>query len=398
MFHAQIHIKITKFLKSTYFFMLPYILTFTFAEDRLILKQAKILESRTIDKESIRLIEGDVIFEKGNLILKCQKGRYFEKEGKVVLYDQVSAFKDELTFKADTIKFYSNSNQLLGIGSSHAWAPNYDLKADTIIVFTESDSGIASKDVALTQNKQRIESDKIIYKNYPSLKKLSYHATGNVEIQDSTVSSKSEIADYNGLDESTILKGNPQIFDESRVLSGHEIKLYYTNNKLENIYIPSNAVSNIVKNGFIKSRTDSLMRISFTDKIEGKELFGRFFNGILDSVKLIGMSKTLYHVFEDSLYKGKNQVSGDSIIISFSENRIKELEVYGGAKGKYNPDSTESNITSPILYEADKICYMLKVKETDLFGNSNIKYDKTNLEASHININWNNNLLNAYAN
>ena len=104
------------------------------------------------------------------------------------------------------------------------------------------------------------------------------------------------------------------------------------------------------------------------------------------------MSKTLYHVFEDSLYKGKNQVSGDSIIISFNENQINELEVFGGAEGTYNPDSSENNITSPILYEAEKIHYMLKIKETNLFGKSSITHDKTNLKAGHININWNNRL------
>lgn len=401
MFCTQINIKIIKFLKCIkpkYIFKFVYLLNFIISENRLILKQANILESKTINGESIRFIEGNVIFEKGDLILKCQKGQYFEKKGQAILYDKVSAIKEDLTFVADTLKFYSDSNQLLGIGKSHTWTSDYDLKADTIRVFTELDSGIALKNVVLIQNKQKIESDKIIYKNYPNVKKLSYSAVGNVQIQDSTIFSESEIADYNGLNESTILQGNPKIFDQSRMLSGNEIKLTYIDKSLRKIYIPSKATSDIIKTGFIKTVDDSLIKVSFKDKIEGKELFGSFSNDNLDSLKLNGMSKTLYHVFEDSLYKGNNQVSGDSIIISFDENQINELEVYGGAEGKYNPDSTENNINSPILYEADKIHYMLKIKETDLFGNSSITHDKTNLKAGHININWNNNILNAYPN
>ena len=401
MFCAQINIKIIKFLKlirSTYLLFFAYILNWIIAEDRLILEQANILESKIINGESIRFIEGDVIFKKGNLIIKCQKGQYFEKKGQAVLYNEVTAIKDEFTFVADTLKFYSNSNQLLGIGESHTWTPSYDLKADTISVFTELDSGIALKDVVLIKNQQKIKSDKIIYKNYPTLKKLSYSAVGSVKIKDSTISSESDTANYNGVNESTILKGNPKIFDQSRVLLGDKIKLYYTGNNLEKIYIPSNASSIIIKTGLIKIGVDSLEKISLKDKIEGKELFGSFSNGKLDSIKLNGMSKTLYHVFEDSLYKGKNQVTGDSIIISFNENQIKELEVFGGAEGTYNPDISENNITSPIVYEADKIHYMLKIKETDLFGNSSITHDKTNLKASHININWNNSILNAYPN
>jgi len=398
MFGTQIIIKIIKSLKSTRIFTTFYIACFIIAEDRLVLEQANILESKIINGESVKFIQGDVVFKKGNLILKCQKGEYFERKKQAILYDEVSAFKDELTFVADTLKFYSNSNQLLGIGKSHTWTPSYDLKADTIRIFTELDSGIASKDIELIQDHQKIKSDKIIYKNYPKIKKLSYSAIGNVEIEDSTIFSESEIANYNSINESTVLEGNPKIFDQSRVLSGDQIKLIYNENNLERIYIPSNASSEIIKIGFIKRESDLLERSSFIDKIEGKELYGSFSNDKLDSIKLNGMSKTLYHVFEDSLYKGKNQVSGDSIIISFNENQIKELEVYGGAEGTYNPDSSENNITSPILYEAEKIHYMLKIKETNLFGNSSITHDKTNLKAGHININWNNSILNAYPN
>ena len=362
------------------------------------MEQANILESRTINGVSIRFIEGDVIFKKGDLVLKCQKGQYFEKEGVAFLYEDVLAIKNELTFEADTLKFYSSSNQPFGIGKSNARTPNYNLEADTIRVFTDLDSGVASKNVILIQEQQKIEANKIIYKNYPDLKKLSYFATEKVKIQDSLIISESEIANYSGIDESTILKGSPKIYDELRVLSGDEIEINYTDNIINKIYIPSNATSDIIKDGYVKTRGDSLVKISFKDKVEGRELFGTFSNKSLDSIRLSGMSKTLYHVFEDSLYKGKNQVSGDSIIISFNENQIKGLEVYGGAEGKYNPDSTETNITSSIIYEADKIHYMLKNKTTDLFGNSSITYGKTNLKSGHININWNNNILNAYPN
>ena len=81
---------------------------------------------------------------------------------------------------------------------------------------------------------------------------MSYSAIGNVEIEDSTIFSESEIANYNSINESTVLEGNPKIFDQSRVLSGDQIKLIYNENNLERIYIPSNASSEIIKIGFIK--------------------------------------------------------------------------------------------------------------------------------------------------
>ena len=41
----------------------------------------------------------------------------------------------------------------------------------------------------------------------------------------------------------------------------------------------------------------------------------------------------LYHVFEDSIYKGKNKAS---MIMTFSENILDHIEVFGGSEGQYS--------------------------------------------------------------
>ena len=138
------------------------------------------------------MISGDVIFTKGDLVLNCQQGQHIEKLGIVILHDEVSSTKEDLSFTADTLKFYSIKNQLLGIGRSHAWTPEYDLKADSITLFTTQDSGIASGNVTLIQNGQVLTAEKIIYKNYPNLGEISYTAFGNVIIKDSVVTATSD--------------------------------------------------------------------------------------------------------------------------------------------------------------------------------------------------------------
>ena len=380
-----------------FFFFLNYL----FSDDRLFLKQADILESKKLKGENIKMISGDVIFTKGDLILNCQQGQHIEKLGIVILHDEVSSTKEDLSFTADTLKFYSIKNQLLGIGRSHAWTPEYDLKADSITLFTTQDSGIASGNVTLIQNGQVLTAEKIIYKNYPNLGEISYTAFGNVIIKDSVVTATSGTAKYSGIDQNTYLNKNPKIFDNDRVLIGDEIKLEYYKNTLKNIYIPSNAIAKTQKKGFTTIESDSSKEMKetfFNDKMEGKELFGSFSDGILDSLLIYGMSKTFYNVFEDSLYKGNNSVSGDTIIIGFSDNKLNSIIVVGGAEGTYLPDPATNKISLPVKYSADMMKYLFKNKKTDLYGNSSIHHENTTLESGYININWENDILSAYPN
>ena len=381
--------------------MFFFFLSNLFSDDRLFLKQANMLESKRVKEKNVKEISGDVIFTKGDLTLKCQKGQHIENLGIVILYDEVSSTKEELSFVADTLKFYSVENQLLGIGNSHAWTPDYDLKADSIIIFTKQDSGIASGNVTLIQNGQVLTAEKIVYKSYPDLGEISYTAFGNVVIKDSVVTATSGIARYSGIDQNTYLNKNPKIFDEDRVLIGDEIKLEYHENILRSIYIPSNAIATIQKEGFVKIESDSskqMEKIFFNDEMEGKELFGSFSEGALDSLAIYGMSKTLYNVFEDSSYKGNNIVSGDTTFIDFSNNKLNSIVVVGGAEGIYLPDPSTNNISFPVKYSADKMKYLFKNKKTDLYGNSIINHDNTSLESGYININWENDILSAYPN
>ena len=381
--------------------MFFFFLSNLFSDDRLFLKQANMLESKRVKEKNVKEISGDVIFTKGDLTLKCQKGQHIENLGIVILYDEVSSTKEELSFVADTLKFYSVENQLLGIGNSHAWTPEYDLKADSIIIFTKQDSGIASGNVTLIQNGQVLTAEKIVYKSYPDLGEISYTAFGNVVIKDSVVTATSGIARYSGIDQNTYLNKNPKIFDEDRVLIGDEIKLEYHENILRSIYIPSNAIATIQKEGFVKIESDSskqMEKIFFNDEMEGKELFGSFSEGALDSLAIYGMSKTLYNVFEDSSYKGNNIVSGDTTFIDFSNNKLNSIVVVGGAEGIYLPDPSTNNISFPVKYSANKMKYLFKNKKTDLYGNSIINHDNTSLESGYININWENDILSAYPN
>ena len=378
--------------------ILNLISSFLFSDERLRLKKADILESKVIENQSVKLLSGNVIFSKGNLTLYCQEGRYFEKSDIALLYRNVSAVQDGRTLTCDTLKFISKEDKLFGIGDINVFDNEYNLKSDSLLLFTEKDSGRAIGNVILNQKGQTIYADKIEYKKSPQEDGISYTAFGNVVIKDSSKIAKCEIATYLIDNEMTILSVNPSIEDSEQILTGEKIILTYQDETLKEIKIPKSAKALTKIYGYRNSKIDSISDLDtliLENSITGSSLNSSFKNGKLNSIRIRGMARTLYHVFEDSIYKGKNKASGDSIIMTFSENILDHIEVYGGSEGQYIPDSISNDIKSNINYSSDKITYMLNTRVTNFKGNTDIQFEDTNLKAGYVSVNWKTSILNA---
>ena len=383
--------------------ILEFLVVFQFgfllhANERLYLEKANILESKSLDGKQVKFISGDVVFTKDDLTLNCQEGRQYEKDGLAILYDEVSAFKDQMNLVCDTIKFFSKEDRLLGIGNSHVWDNDYDLKADTITIFTNIDSGIASGNVTLIQKGQTINANRIEYQKENTRDGVSYIAIGNVTIQDSSRLATCGIATYNRMNEETILDVKPEIKENYRLLTGEKIILDYEQEILKKLHIPKNAFAITPIRGYQRSIVDSTQvgdSLKFEDRMEGTTLTSFFKNGILDSLRIEGMAKTIYHVFEDSIYQGKNNASGDTIALSFYNNDLSVINIVGGSEGKYTPDSVFNENDQPVVYKANTVKYRLLNDASDFNGNVNIKHGRTTLDAGFVNVSWKTNMLDA---
>ena len=121
---------------------------------------------------------------------------------------------------------------------------------------------------------------------------------------------------------------------------------------LEKIDIPQNAHVSTIIEGYQYNNKDSSnikSKLKFNDDMTSKSLLGFFIDGVLDSIRLSGMATTLYHVIEDSLYKGKNVTSGDTIVMNFTEKELNNIIVSGGSQGKYVPDTLSNDIHYPLI-------------------------------------------------
>ena len=380
------------------FFTFFILISCLFSDERLRLKKADVLESKTVNGKTVQYLSGDVVITKGELTLTCQEGRYFERDQIAFLFQKVIALQKERTLTCDTLKFFSSEDRLLSTGNSHVWDKDYDLVADSLVVYTEQDSGVALGHVILKQKGQIISANQIEYKKDPDKDGVSYIAIGDVVIKDSSRIANCGKAKYDRTNEITTLEIAPEITENGRILSGEKIILTYHEEELKKLHIPKNAYAKTPVEGYQKSNIDSIEigdYLFFADEMSGSVLNGNFENGTLDAIKISGMAKTLYHVFDDSVYQGKNNASGDTIFMSFKENDLDYLRVIGGSEGKFTPDSLASKSEFPIIYSANKIQYRVPEKETDLEGKAKIRHDNTDLEAGFITVDWQTNILNA---
>ena len=362
------------------------------ADEKLRLKRADILENVTVNGQPVQYLNGNVIFEKGSMIINCDKAFNIEKIGQSSMIGNVKVVDDNRSLVCDSLHFDSPNNILYGFSNTRIWDDDYELKSDTITYYSNADSGITHGNSELKQNNQTITSHSIFYAKQKEEDAVSYTATGNVLIIEGERKVTCGKAIYKRKDQTTLLTLNPQVTENKQTISGEKIVLLYKEDLIDNIYIPSKAKVKTYVQGIKKRETSES---DFTNDLAGNTLKGFFVGGKLDSLQVEGMATTLYHVFEDSIYQGKNIASGDTIVMQFIEENIDKIIVSGGSRGEYTPDTSASSIEGPIKYSSEIIKYNVKQEETDLHGDAKINYTNMNLDAGYVNVNWITNILEA---
>lgn len=387
-------------------FILPVILVSQ--DERLRLKQADLLENKTINGQAVQILTGNVIFTKGQTTIRCNTARYHEKTGQGTLTGNVIMDKEDQNLKADSVHYDSPKNKFTCYHSVHVWDNDYDLTADTVVYFSELDSGNATGHAKLIQKQQTITAHALRYVKQEGENAVSYTAENNVTIIEGERTATCGWAFYDVRNDQTTLKISPKLTEKGRILEGSEIVLNYTDDELDMVWIPSKAHALNRSSGFREIKqagSDSVAvqrrNVEFEDDMSGSVLKGFFKEGLLDSVRLEGMATTLYHIFEDSLYQGNNLATGDTIILDFIKNDsaevdLQSIEIFGGSRGVFKPDSTNREMESPIVYTSEKILYDLNAESTDLAGEASIQYSDVDLNSGFINVDWNQNVLKAF--
>ena len=107
-----------------------------FADDRLRLKRADILENVVIDGQAVQYLTGNVVFEKGAMIINCAKAINIEKTAQGSMIGNVKVVDDNRSLTCDSLHYDSPNDILHGFGNARVWDNDYDLLADTLVYYS----------------------------------------------------------------------------------------------------------------------------------------------------------------------------------------------------------------------------------------------------------------------
>ena len=90
-------------------------------DERLRLKKADVLESRTIDGKAIQYLKGNVVFQKGEMTMNCDWARFNQKTEQGFLFGNVSMVKNEQNLTCDSLFVDSPKNIMIAYSNTHVW-------------------------------------------------------------------------------------------------------------------------------------------------------------------------------------------------------------------------------------------------------------------------------------
>jgi len=338
------------------------------------------------DREYVEML-GQARFVDDPFILTAEKLGYYIEQKKVLATDTPVLVDSGSTLTADTIFYYEDSQ--LGDARGNALmintADSLSVRGQHLLYFSGKDSLLSYGNAefrkwSAADTSLRIESDSL------SLEDGFFFAWPGVVLHNGETVGTCGQAVYMQDDEVAIMRTNPVLKKDDFVLTGDLFNLHMRAGELVSVYVPEDP--HFTQQKYLK---DS----SYTDWLDGKVMAVEFEQGQPRTVTLVEMATSFFNVIEDGEFKGSNKVSGDTLVILLSDSSITDIQVTGGAVGRYNPAEKSTDVSFPINYRADLIQYSMDTETTLLQNNAVITYGDMSMTAGQVGVYWRKNLLRA---
>ncbi|HMA62029.1 MAG TPA: putative LPS assembly protein LptD [bacterium] len=390
--------------------------------------QANFIENVKVTKDSITLTSDSLVYFTDKNIIRAYGNPVMEDSS-----GQISA---------DTMIYYVDDDLFFCHGNVHLKQKNRNLSARHLTYYAEQKKTVATHQ-AIMENKENfttLASDSIIYFNDekrirayldPVLtkedtasdnetkifgaqinggeKKGRFTVLKNVRIVRDEMEAYADHAEYSDSTDVITLTGNPHVINEGRDIYGDRITAQLKNGQIKHVNISGNAIASSINwyylpaSDSVAAQTDSGQvakgdSIKTRDEMTGNMMDIHFRNGNTDSIRVSGMATSYYNVAQDSIIKGVNQASGDTIIMHFDslekkQSRLHKITVSGGTEGNFTPHESNTEMDTSVVYSAGKILYFIQERETWLIENADTKFKDMELSAGKIDVLWNKNML-----
>ncbi|MCF7886638.1 MAG: hypothetical protein K9M80_09095, partial [Candidatus Marinimicrobia bacterium] len=378
-------------------------------------------KARTLTADSlIYFYDRDIIRAFGNPALE-------DSSGKITADTLIYHIEDELFYCKGDVKLTQENKNLTAknltymadikktIATQDAIMENKEnlttLASDSIVYFNEANRISAYINPVLTKidtassRKTKIFGSRI----KGTEKEGNFTVLQNVKIIRDEMKAFADHADYNDSTGVITLTGNPNVISDNRDIYGDKITAYLRDNKIKHVNIDGNAIASSVSHYYLPAHDSTQTKsdtshtpqgdlVNIKDEMTGNQMDIYFKNGNTDSIRVSGMATSYYNVAQDSILKGVNQASGDTIVMHFDsteqeQSKLHKITVVGGTEGKFIPHRTNTEMDTSIIYSAGKIQYFIENRETWLRQKANTKYKDMQLSSGKIQVLWKKNLL-----
>ena len=356
--------------------------------------QADLLNASTIDNIEIKELTGNVIIQKDSTSLMTNRALIYSNDEKFELYGDIKMINNENVLTCDTLYYFRNNiENILSVGDVKLSNNKTNITSDSLYYSMFNDSISAFGNAYLEYLNSEVTAGTINFIKSNGYLGNSFHAKDNVTIVDNGVQiSGSEIIYIdstqimNIIDDAHIANNNTDVY-------GDNIFIQFQDSIIQEIKIDKDPIIHSKVNTTLDYMDQAK---SLIDIIMGESMMISYDNNDLKSVQVRGMASSLYHVTDNLILEGINEVSGDSIFFSFENEELSKINVNGGGVGLYTPELGSSSIDSIIYYSAEEIDYDILNNENHFYNSSSIRYQDTKLDAEYIKINWDTNKLNSY--
>lgn len=316
-------------------------------------------------KEKLAELEGNVRIYQNELEVRSEKMTYFGKTGISKSNRDIKIINGKTTLTAGSGYYYKNENK--ADFQKHVIIEDDSTKiyAERIIYFENNEDSFAYDSVLLKAKFENIYLQSDTVNNYPNLNKTfakgkpilfkidssgteeinydtttissdemlafrdkdlnRYEFSNNVEIVKDDVKAKSDLCIFFKNENKIILSKNPGVFLDKTQLYADSIEIYLAENKLHMIKAFNNAINLMYEDTLLAERKN---------QIKGDSIIVSFKNDQIQKLESYSNAKMLYFIFSENGPDGVNRASSQKIEIFFTDNEPDSLIIHKDQNGE----------------------------------------------------------------
>ena len=371
------------------------------------------------NQQDLLVATGDARLISENRVLTAERIRYYTETELAEATGQVIMQEPDRKVRADSVWFQSKTDLVKIYGSPGNPAEVHDFERQIVIRGPEISRNLKSDSLRALARPELVKLDSLgeqivsITSNFitGNADTGRYVARDSVIILRDSLRALTELATFHEADNYAVLEKSPVVYYTDHTIRGNTIELYFKADQLNRVFIPREAHLRSKTKGYVRGRTfqddtadsaipDTLRpvrtrRITRENILQGNELRMWLEENTINRIQVSGMSTSRYHVFEDSLYRGINETSGDTIRMHFAGNgdTLDVIDVIGGTRGTFIPHETNTSVDTVIKYNSEKIHFEVPERITYLMYDAHAEYKDMQLDAAFIDVYWKKNLL-----